>query len=193
MQSRLQSLLQCIVPNSHWGYDAIRRICGGGDGFFVALKLERTLRQSTEKLYSHKKSLCMLLSRASSSTSCLRPELWFSTSGSQRSLTKSSSRPFWIFLTSSMRSYPTTIPRQWKRKTKEGAVQCKETQGARLERGGNSRHLGPGRRGEGDFGVWGQGIWRGSLVVEIYLCLEIKPILGIFKLFYSYPVMSNVM
>jgi hypothetical protein len=59
---------------------------------------------------------------------------------------------------------------------KEGAVQCKETQGARLERGGNSRHLGPGRRG--DFGVWGQGIWRGSLVVEIYLCLEIKTNFG---------------
>ena len=133
-----------------------------GGGWFLCC-IERTLRQSTEKLYSDQKSLWMLWSRASSSTSWLRPELWLSTSGSQRSLTKSSLRPFWIFLTSSMRSYhPTTISRQWKRTTKEGAVQCKETHGARLERGGNSR---PGRRGEGDFGVWGQGIWRGSLVV----------------------------
>ena len=121
-----------------------------GGGWFLCC-IERTLRQSTEKLYSDKKSLCMLLSRASSSTSCLRPELWFSTSGSQRSLTKSSLRPFWIFLTSSMRSYhPTTIPRQWKRKTKEGAVQCKETQGAR-------EFKTPGTWGWEEGGLWSLG------------------------------------
>ena len=77
-----------------------------------------------------------------------------------------------------MRSYPTTIPRQWKPSMKEGAVQCKQTQGARLQRGGNSRHLGGG--GTLEFGerVFGWGVWWLFVSFEISLCLQIKTNFG---------------